>query len=51
MKKYTKNSLRAKVELMNQSRPRPTISLRSATFEDKTKYKRSREKQLLRKWC
>ena len=36
------------IELINSSRPRPEIRLRSTTFEDKTKYKRSREKQSFR---
>ena len=37
------------LDIIKQSTPRPEIRQRSAVFEDKTKYKRSRDKQRLRK--
>ena len=35
------------LDLIKKSRPRPEVRLRSTVFEDKTKYKRSREKESL----
>jgi hypothetical protein len=42
MKKKSKRAL--KLELLDHSRPRPVIWQRSAVFEDKKKYKRSRSR-------
>ena len=48
MSKRIKTPKSSMIELINRSRARPEIRLRSTMFEDKTKYKRSREKQSLR---
>ena len=48
MSKRIKVPKTSMIELINKSRPRPEIRLRSTTFEDKSKYKRSREKQSFR---
>ena len=37
------------LELLDRSRPRPVIRQRSTVFEDRKKYKRSREKAAGRK--
>ncbi len=42
MKKKTKK--KQLLKLIDQSRPRPVIRQRSAVFEDKKKYKRSRSR-------
>ena len=47
MKKKTKK--KQMLELLDRSRPRPVIRQRSAVFEDKKKYKRSRQKAAGRK--
>lgn len=47
MKHRKKNVNSSKLEIINRTRPRPEVRLRSVIFEDRTKYKRSREKQKL----
>ena len=47
MKKKTKK--KQMLELLDRSRPRPVIRQRSTVFEDRKKYKRSREKAAGRK--
>lgn len=44
-----KNEKKDFLDLIDLSRPRPEVRLRSTIFEDKTKYKRCREKERLRK--
>lgn len=49
MHNYKKEAKISILELINRSRPRPEVRLRSTVFKDRTKYERSREKQFLRK--
>ena len=47
MKKKTKK--KQFLELIDRSRPRPVIRQRSAVFEDRKKYKRSRVREIDRR--
>lgn len=49
MKTRMKMQKKTKAERINSSRPRPVVRLRATTFEDRTKYKRSREKRKFQK--